>query len=164
MILDILDDKFYTIVFFCIGIGMFFYGFYAMRRQRMVENIPTSTVRGLAMGLAELSGKAKVISKDGLPFKSPFSGSPCVYFSFSIDVMVRQGKRSYWHTLISGDTSKFPFWLIDDTGKIPVYPAGADIDLRQSYNYTGWGGDKLSPALRDFMTHYKLERFINRHL
>lgn len=38
------------------GIWWFFQGFQLFRKKQLIDNIPTSTVRGMAMGLVELSG------------------------------------------------------------------------------------------------------------
>lgn len=52
----------YATFFLGSGIWYFFWGFKRLRRKRKIENIPTSTVRGLAIGLVELIGKAKKMS------------------------------------------------------------------------------------------------------
>lgn len=117
-----------------------------------MENIPTSTVRGLALGLAELIGAANVMSPDGAAFKSPLSESECVYFDFTVERYVRSGKSGHWQTIAEGDSSICPFWLCDETGKIPVLPEGAEIMLGAGYDYTTRFGSPLPQNLSDFMS------------
>ena len=164
MISDILSEKFYSILFFCVGIWVFFHGFMRFRRKRMVENIPTSTVRSIAMGLVELAGTARAITKSGDPFKTPLSGIDCAYFQYAIKVRVRSGKNSHWQTIVKGDSLEYPFWLIDNTGKVPVLPKGAEIMIKRGYRYESWSGAGMPVNLKDFMFTYGLQNHVNRHL
>lgn len=157
MIWDMLEDKFYTIIFFGIGIFFFFGGFMSLRRKRVVENIPTSTVRGMAMGLVELIGKAKTISKSNAPFKGPLSGADCAYYRFTVERLVRYGRRSHWEAIAKGDSSFCHFWLIDDTGRVAVVPKGADMRIALGYEFTRWGMKALPPNLQAFMDNYHLK-------
>ena len=53
----------YAIIGFFGGIYFFIKGFIWLKQKRLIENIPTSTVRSLAMGMAEIYGK-RVINHD----------------------------------------------------------------------------------------------------
>ncbi|MBN3037942.1 MAG: hypothetical protein JW869_00830 [Candidatus Omnitrophica bacterium] len=157
---QLFEDKFYTLAFLVIGVIGFFVGFMRLRRRRMVENIPTSTVRGLALGLVELIGKARAISKTGAPFTSPLTGTPCTYYHFLIERLVRSGRSSHWEKIAEGDSADCPFWLIDDTGKIPVLPKGAEIDIKLKFQHRT-RGRSAPPKLSEFMTKYNLMRYRN---
>ncbi len=67
-----------AIICFCFGVWSFFDGFKRLREKRLVENIPTSTVRGLAMGLVELGGKAENTAL----LKSPLTKTECVLYQY----------------------------------------------------------------------------------
>lgn len=40
-----------------VGVSLFFRGFPALKRKRLIQNIPTSTVRAASIGAVEVSGK-----------------------------------------------------------------------------------------------------------
>jgi hypothetical protein len=54
------------------GGGLIVFGFIVLRRKRLLENLPTSRIRSVAMGFAELAGRARNRS----PLVAPFSGIP----------------------------------------------------------------------------------------
>ena len=49
------------------GVWYFFHGLGVLRKKKFIESIPTSTVRGLAIGLVELNGKAKKVKTLQVP-------------------------------------------------------------------------------------------------
>ena len=77
------DDRDIVYAFFAAGFGVwsFFRGFKRLRRKRLIENIPTSTIRGLAMGLVELYGEARTKT----PLKSPLTKADCVLYMYKIE-------------------------------------------------------------------------------
>ncbi|MCK5581564.1 MAG: hypothetical protein KAJ18_09875 [Candidatus Omnitrophica bacterium] len=127
---------FYAILGLFAGVGGFFWGFMRLRRKRLIENIPTSKIQSLAMGLVELTGKAK--SKN--PFKSPFQSVDCVYYRYTVEKYVRRNKSSHWVTVAKGDSNHSPFILDDETGEVMVFPKHAELMIPKSYQFqTGWG-------------------------
>jgi len=125
----------FGLVFFGVGVYIFIYGFTRLRKKRLIENIPTSTIRGMAMGLVELCGKAKKIAL----LKSPFTQTSCVLFKYTVEEYKRRGKNSQWVTIASGDSFLSPFWLEDSTGKVKVFPLGAELACPRDYEFeTGW--------------------------
>src|SRR3989338_7313172 len=87
---------------FGFGFGIWFFsrGFNRLRRKRLIENIPTSTVRGLAIGFVELVGKAR--RKNIL--KGPLSNSDCVLYRYSVERYEQRGKSSQWVTIAQGNS------------------------------------------------------------
>jgi len=164
MVMQLLEDKFYTILFFVIGIIIFFVGFMRLRRKRIVENIPTSTVRGLALGLVELIGNARAISKSGKPFIGPVSGIECVYYQFQVERLVIAGKRSHWETIVEGNSEDRPFWFYDQTGTIPVFPKGAEFELSMGFEHVRSASKPLAPYHQAFLGRYHLTRYQNSTL
>lgn len=163
MVLEILQDKFYTILFFAAGIGAFFYGFMALRRKRMVENIPTSKIRSLAMGLVEISGTAGCGNYKGQILCSPLTGVPCAYFDFTVSVFINRGKRSSWETISSGKSDIVPFTLTDETGTVNILPKDAEITIKPTFREM-IQGKKLPDNLRSFMERHNLTKHFDRHL
>ncbi len=113
------------------GLAMFTYGFSVWREKRMIENIPTSRVRSLAMGLVEVSGQAQPKAL----LKSPITATDCVYYKFLVERRERRGKSDHWVTVSQGASTNY-FYVDDGTGKILVDPVEADIHLERDYRYT----------------------------
>jgi len=107
------------------GVGLSIYGFVMNSRKRLIESIPTSPVRSLAVGLVEVSGRAQ--PEHGL-LRAPFSGMPCVLFSYQVEERRASGKETRWDTIAKG-TSQEPFFIRDDTGQVLVVPFDAQLIL-----------------------------------
>jgi len=140
----------YSAVFLVVGIWFFFLGFMRLRRKRKIENIPTSTVRGLAMGLVELIGKAK----KRLNLISPLSGTECTLYRYTVERYQQSGRSGHWVTIARGDSFASPFWLDDGTGKILVFPHGSELIIPVSYEFRTGLGRELPVKLTAFLeTH-----------
>jgi hypothetical protein len=75
------------------GFGLFVYGWMVYQRKRLIESIPTSTIRSLALGLVEISGQAQPAES---LLSAPFSGLPCVFYSYAVEERVGSGKNARW--------------------------------------------------------------------
>ncbi|MFH1239441.1 MAG: GIDE domain-containing protein, partial [bacterium] len=121
-----------------IGGTAFFWGFKRLGRKRLIENIPTSTVRGMAMGLVELIGQVK--ARVGL--KSPLTNTDCVFFRYTVERWRSSGRSGRWVKINEGDSFLSPFYLDDNTGRVLVDPKGAELMMPVDYEFTtGWGKD-----------------------
>lgn len=117
------------------GIWSFFWGFKRLRRKRLIENVPTSTIRGLALGLVELTGK----TKKEKPLRSPFTGADCVLYRFTVERYEKSGKSGRWVTVAKGDSFHSSFGLNDNSGCISIFPKDAELILPVDYEFTsGW--------------------------
>ena len=120
------------------GFGLFVYGWMVHRRKRLIESIPTSTIRSLALGLVEISGQAQ--PEESL-LSSPFSELPCVFYSYAVEEHVGSGKHARWETIAKG-TSEQPFVVRDTTGQVLVVPLGAELILPDERTYRNdWFGE-----------------------
>jgi Zn-finger nucleic acid-binding protein len=127
------------------GLGLFVYGWMVHQRKRLIESIPTSTIRSLAMGLVEISGQAQPAES---LLSSPFSELPCVFFSYAVEEHVGSGKHARWETIAKG-TSEQPFVVHDTTGQVLVVPLGAELILPDERTYRNdWFG-ALPPTAID---------------
>jgi len=136
-------------VFCGIGVFGFFWGFSRLKKKRLIENIPTSTVRSLAMGMTELIGTARPKRL----LKSPLTQTDCIYFKYKIEEYRSSGRSGRWVTISKGDSSKVPFILEDDTGSVVIYPNNAEIILPHDYSYCTSGfGKSLPENLVHFMS------------
>ena len=138
------------------GIWAFFHGFNRLRRLRLIENLPTSTVRGLAMGLVELEG----VVRPTAVLRSPLTDTECAMYQFKVEEYRRSGKSGRWVTIAQGNSFFCPFYLEDATGKIKVYPAGAEIVWEPAYRFkSGLFKDPTPGNLIRFMEKHN----INNH-
>ncbi|NCC57438.1 MAG: hypothetical protein EOM17_07395 [Synergistales bacterium] len=102
----------------------------------MIEDIPTSTVRALALGLAEVSGKAREFGK---LLTSDFSKTPCVFYRYKVEEYRSSGKNSRWVTVAEHTSAQF-FYLEDATGRVLICPLGAELHVLPDHKYsTGIG-------------------------
>lgn len=133
------DLFFWSIAGFCAGIYFFFRGLLWLKQKRLIENIPTSKIRSLAMGLVEIFGEVIPTSKNIL--KSPFSFRDCVYYRYTVDEYRSSGKHGRWVT-IHRDERGIRFYLKDDTGRVLVDPRGAKVDIPKDLEIkSGFGSD-----------------------
>jgi hypothetical protein len=108
------------------GIGLCIYGWILRQRKRVIESIPTSTIRSLALGLVEISGRAQ---PEEQVLSSPFSGFPCVFYTYAVEERVGSRKHTRWETIAKG-TSDQPFFINDTTGRVLVVPLHAELILQ----------------------------------
>ena len=100
----------------------------------MIQSIPTSRIRSLAIGLAEIQGFAL---PNGAPLLSPFSLAECVFYQYQIEEKVHTRRGSRWCTVKRGHSSN-SFFVEDETDRILVDPRGAELHLElDNRQYTG---------------------------
>ncbi|MBN1280461.1 MAG: hypothetical protein JXA00_02310 [Candidatus Thermoplasmatota archaeon] len=121
----------FSLIFVIVGCVIFAAGFYFFKQKRLIENIPTSKVRSLAMGLVEVNGT--VVPVEGKLLHSPLAQKDCVYYRYLVQrhETTRDSKghsQSRWVT-VQDDRYSVPFYLQDDTGKVLVDPTKAMVDL-----------------------------------
>src|SRR5437867_13388410 len=100
----------YDLIAFLAGGGLIVFGFIVLRRKRLLENVPTSRIRSVAMGFAELAGRAK----NRPPLAAPFSDIPCVYYRYLVEEERRRSRGGReWTTIDRGESTQ-PFYLQDE--------------------------------------------------
>ncbi|AJF60262.1 MAG: hypothetical protein QT03_C0001G0772 [archaeon GW2011_AR10] len=122
----------YAFVFLIGGIALFYFGFKWLREKLLIESIPTSKIRSLAMGIVEVFGE--VIPAEDKLLRSPFTNKDCVYYEYSIQERRGSGKNSRWVT-IRHDKNFYHFFVEDETGEVLVDPDGANIDIPFTFTY-----------------------------
>jgi len=143
----------YAAVFLGSGVWSFFWGFMRLRRKRKIENIPTSTVRGLAMGLVELIGKAKKMSS----IRSPLTATECVLYRYTVERYQKSGRSGHWVTIAQGDSFACPFWLEDGTGRVMILPQGAEFIMPVDFEFKTGFGKTLPDTLINFLEKNNME-------
>ncbi len=100
------------------------FGWMGLRRlgiKRHIQNLPTSKIRSVAMGMVEVQGHVR--RKYALV--SPMTHQPCVFYS--LRKFRRDDESHNWKEYSSTDCGPIPFDVEDRTGRLTVDPAGAEI-------------------------------------
>lgn len=121
------------LAFFYLGLYSFFIIFFLIIVSSILPNntnrfyfyqriLPTSTIQSVAMGLAEISGKAKAIH----PVVSPDTDTSCVGYIYTVDEIHTSrdddGRTSTSYREISRKMELKNFYIEDETGKIEIVP------------------------------------------
>jgi hypothetical protein len=125
-----------------IGVRLFFCGFPFLKRKQLIQDIPTSTVRGASLGAVELSGT--VVGPYTLI--SPLSETDCFYYRAIVRGSAGEEKKPREEVLYA------PFFLDDGTGRVMVDPRRAETELQPSVD------DEYSPSSGDAFTRHFLVR------
>lgn len=118
-----------AIAFFLAGVGLFFDAVRRYRRNRFIRDLPTSTVRSAAVGLAELKGRA--VPVDGT-LTSPFTGRESLLCLYALRRPPAKRSRNTPPVPLDFGCVGVPFRLEDETGSVLVRPEGAEIRLPRS--------------------------------
>ncbi|HTC21343.1 MAG TPA: GIDE domain-containing protein [bacterium] len=129
------------------GVFLFFWGFFQLRTKRLMEDIPTSTIRAMAPGLVEIIGQAV----DWEPFQGPFTLQRCVYYEFLVEQWVNSGKNSHWQTILKGDSKSAPFYVQDGTGTVMVLPEKATAILPVAFELKTGVFTEVPVAMVEFL-------------
>jgi len=106
------------------GAFSFFRGFRMLRNKRLIENIPTSKCRSVAMGFVEVAGRAA----GDRTMPSLIGKLPCYCTHLLIERYEKRGKNSRW-VKVHERRDGVPFFVEDNTGRVLVDPAGAELDI-----------------------------------
>jgi len=113
-----------------IGMGVLgFIGYRKMGTKRMIENIPTSKVKGIFPGITEIVGQ---IQAHNTVISARYSGEAVVYCKYLMKKLVKSDKKSRWVTVESG-VQQNVFNVRDDTGEIPVNAVGAEVHAERTH-------------------------------
>ena len=127
-----------------LAFALLLWGFGSLKRKRLIENVPTSKVKGVFMGLNEVKGEA--VRDD--PLTSYLAEAPCVYYAYSIAEHWQrtetytdgEGKTktrtvSGWTTVDQGEILS-PFDLRDETGRLRIVPDRAEVEADEAMSTT----------------------------
>ncbi len=127
--------------FFALGTGVSALGqlilaFVQWKRKRLIEDLPTSKLNSMAMGLVEVTGQVTPV----VPMYAPFSGVECV----ACDYVLQQeqaygtepGQKGYV-TVRSGMLDCGLFWLKDENGQCLVDTKHLIWDLHNTHSLSG---------------------------
>jgi hypothetical protein len=130
------------------ALGCLIGAFRALRRKRLMDDVPTSKAQGVFIGLVELKGTAE----SETPLTSHLAGIGCIQYTWQVDehwsrtvvetytdaqghAQTRTRTESGW-TKVAGGKESIPFYLKDDSGVIRVVPEGATIHSNKVFDET----------------------------
>ena len=125
-----------------LALGLLWWGFFSLKRKRLLENVPTSKVKGVFLGLNEVKGRAH---RDE-PFINFLAQTHCVYYRYEVKERWSKTERytdskgrsqtrtsSGWKTIASHEERQ-PFQLVDSTGSLRVIPHRAEISADKVFD------------------------------
>ena len=121
-----MQDGVVFIFFSIVGLLLYFQGLKSYSLKRLIENVPKSAVRGMAMGLVEIQGN--IVPLDGKVLLGPLTQEACVYYKLTVEAWRRSGKSKNWIEIYK-EEAREPFYLKDATGQVMVEPEGAEIEI-----------------------------------
>jgi hypothetical protein len=129
-------------------LGCLFGAFRALKRKRLIDDLPTSRTQGVFIGMAELKGTAESEN----PLTSYLAEVRCVQYKWQVEEQWRRTVTETYtdakgHTQtrtrtetgwkrIAGDEKFIPFYLKDETGVIRIVPDGAEIKNNATFDET----------------------------
>lgn len=120
-----LYQEFYSpLILFLGAIASIVMLFVSYRIKNFLEAIPTSKVRSVAMGMAELKGEASGETK----LTSPMTKTKCFAYHYLEQKRQRINNSNVWVTT-KDDRKDGYFYIKDKTGELLCYTKGANLDL-----------------------------------
>lgn len=131
------------------------FAFRAIRRERLIRDLPTCKTTGVFIGTVELKGTAE----SDAPLASYMANAPCVWYGWNVEehyqrtrtvtttdskgrTQTRTETYTGWETVATGG-EYINFYLKDDEGIIRVIPDKAKIEENRIYNETVSAGHPL---------------------
>ena len=113
------------------------------RFLKLQASLPTSKIRSIAKGLAEVQGK--LLMKK--PLFSPINMTSCIGYYYVIEKIDENKKGHNSYSTIHEETQCNPFEIEDTTGKIEVAPEGIQLFLRENTHQYTSGGKRYTESL-----------------
>jgi hypothetical protein len=125
----------YALVLVPLAIFLSWLSYRSLKRKRLIENVPSTKVLGITMGLNEVTGSVTCEQ----PLLSHISQQSCTWYRYTIEEYFQrqtietdeEGNESEeleegWERVESGEES-CPFLLNDDTGSVRIVPDKAEF-------------------------------------
>ncbi|BCE03737.1 LemA family protein [Marinicellulosiphila megalodicopiae] len=113
------------IVSLCLLILFLWIGLKYTISKRMIENIPTSKIKGVMIGLSEIKGK--MIQYQDQILTSPLTSTTCCWYDYKVEELKQSGKDKSWKTIEKRSEWKLLKCKDDSDGEMIINPSNADI-------------------------------------
>ncbi len=144
-----------------LGVVIFTFKLFRVWKIRhLIEDTPTSRLRSVAAGFVEVSGKIT----SNKPVISPISGSPCVFFRYFKERLVKSGRRYRWQLVEVGEGFADNCVLKDETGEIGINVKNASFYLTNKYTTNTDFFDMQYGGFADNKTRYKEEYILDNQM
>ncbi len=131
------------------GPALLGWGLRTFQKMRFLQNVPRSKVRSAAMGIVELHGQARIAQ----PLVSPVSNRPCCWWRCQEQEYQVHGKQSRWVTL-SDTNSLNSFFLEDETGRVRIDPADAELHIPSTTTPSGFNRRHIEQIIFEYSPLY----------
>jgi hypothetical protein len=146
---------FWCAIGFCVGIGLFIYGFRLLQRRRLILDTPLSKIRGASMGLVEVSG----LAVGPYTMLAPITAKQCYYSRTTVREYRQEGRKKAWVQIVD-ECTYVPFFVDDNTGRLLIDPRGAELDLhcdfKEEFNtfFFSSSGDDALGTVNAFLSRH----------
>ena len=112
------------------GLVLFYRGFGLLKRKRLIQDVPSSTIRSAALGLVEVSGT--VSGNETL--LSPLCQMDCYFYQLTAyRLSGSSGGFQRWKK-VAEESLSVPFFIDDGTGRLLVDARGAELEIPPDYS------------------------------
>ncbi len=139
-----------TFILGTMGAVSSYIGIRAYNTKKLIQDLPTSKIRSVAVGISEIKGKTTPLTTI---LKSPFTKQDCVHYHYTIEEFKQQGKTKKW-VIILQEKSTTPFLVQDDSGTMQVNPKNAEIDIPQNVQYKSGLGKDPPKEIQEFIKNH----------
>lgn len=114
-------------------------GLLGLRSARRAAKSPAGGLGSARAGRVEIEGWAGAEPS----LLSPITGTPCVYYRYSVERAVATERGTVWVPIEAGDSSGWPIAVVDASGRAVIDPHGAEVHLARERVWnaprrTGW--------------------------
>lgn len=98
--------------------------------------LPTSKIRSVAMGLAEIEGNLQMVA----PVVTPIKNKECIGYRYKIEIIFVDNHQNRTYEIIKDEIVCNPFFVEDETGKIEVNPININfvwVPVDEQYSKRG---------------------------
>jgi hypothetical protein len=135
-----------------VGPYLFWRGFRLLHRKHLIVDTPRSTIRAAALGQVALSGKAV----GPYALVAPLSQIDCLYYRLVVESNPQGDLRNKSREMCA------PFFLDDGTGKLMIFPEGAELQFppsseRSEYGKLAIARTRFSEGSPEFAQEYSIK-------
>jgi hypothetical protein len=122
-----LEELIISALFILFGLVLLYASFRYYKMRQIMKDAPTSNIRSVSVGLAEIKGTVDSIGKT---IRHPLKQRDCLAYKLKIEEYEPDDDGSNWE-LVKDKEEEVDFKVRDDTGEILVKPEGCEYNFRE---------------------------------